>query len=147
MKAILQVVKNATLSVDGQVVSKIGKGMVVFFCAEKGDDEEKLAYIIKKIAGLRIFADKNGKTNLSVRDVGGEILFVSQFTLAGDCERGFRPSFFGAEEPEKAKMIYERAGKMLAELSLVPVKFGVFGADMQIEQTNDGPFTIMLSKD
>ncbi len=146
MKAVVQVVKKACLSVDGQVVSKIGKGLVVFFCVEKGDDEEKMRYIIKKLAGLRIFADENGKTNLSVKEVNGEILFVSQFTLAGDCERGFRPSFFGAEEPEKAKAMYEKAGNMLSSEVGKPVKFGVFGADMQIEQTNDGPFTILLQK-
>ena len=105
-----------------------------------------MRYIIKKLAGLRIFADENGKTNLSVIEVNGEILFVSQFTLAGDCERGFRPSFFGAEEPEKAKAMYEKAGNMLSSEVGKPVKFGVFGADMQIEQTNDGPFTILLQK-
>ncbi len=146
MKAVLQVVKGAKLTVAGQAVSEIGKGMVVFFCAEKGDNDEKLAYIVKKIAGLRIFADENGKTNLSVKDVEGEILFVSQFTLAGDCERGFRPSFFGAEEPERAKKMYVAAGKMLESFAGVPVKYGVFGADMQIEQINDGPFTILLEK-
>ncbi len=146
MKAVVQVVKKACLSVDGQVVSKIGKGFVVFFCVEKGDNDEKMFYFVKKIGGLRIFADENGKTNLSLADVGGEVLFVSQFTLAGDCERGFRPSFIGAEEPAKAKEMYLRAGKLLEESAKVPVKFGVFGADMQIEQTNDGPFTILLEK-
>lgn len=146
MKAVVQVVKKATLSVDGQVVSQIGKGFVVFFCVERGDTDEKLPYFAKKIGGMRIFADENGKTNLSLTDVGGQILFVSQFTLAGDCEKGFRPSFVGAEEPTKAKEMYLRAGKMLEETSKVPVKYGVFGADMQIEQTNDGPFTILLQK-
>lgn len=146
MKAVVQVVKKAKLSVGGQAVSEIGKGMVVFFCVEKGDDEEKMHYIVKKLAGLRIFADENGKTNLSVKDVDGEILFVSQFTLAGDCERGFRPSFFGAEEPERAKSMYEKAGELLSFEVGKPVKYGVFGADMQIEQTNDGPFTILLQK-
>jgi len=146
MKAVVQVVKSAKLSVDGQLISEIGKGFVVFFCVEKGDDEEKMKFCIKKIGGLRIFADENGKTNLSLKDVGGQVLFVSQFTLAGDCEKGFRPSFFGAEEPEKAKAVYLRAGKLLEETAGVQVKFGVFGADMQIEQVNDGPFTILLEK-
>ncbi len=144
MKAVVQVVKKAKLSVDGQAVSEISKGLVVFFCVEKGDDEEKMLYIVKKIAGMRIFADENGKINLSVKDVDGEILFVSQFTLAADCERGNRPSFFGAEEPERAKAMYLSAGKVLQSFAGVPVKYGVFGADMQIEQTNDGPFTILL---
>lgn len=146
MKAVVQVVKNAKLSVGGQVVSEIGNGLVVFFCVEKGDLEEKIHYFVKKIGGLRVFEDENGKTNLSVKDVGGEILFVSQFTLAGDCERGFRPSFIGAEEPERAKMLYLKTGQLIAQEWDICVKFGVFGADMQIEQVNDGPFTILLQK-
>jgi D-tyrosyl-tRNA(Tyr) deacylase len=146
MKAVVQVVGQAELSVDGVVISKIGKGFVVFFCVEKGDDEEKMHYFVKKIANMRIFSDENGKINLSLRDVGGEILFVSQFTLAADCEKGNRPSFFGAEEPIRAQEIYLKCAKLLEDEAGVPVKLGVFGADMKINQTNDGPFTILLQK-
>ncbi len=144
MKAVVQVVKNAELVVDGQLISKIGQGLVVFFCVEKDDLEEKLQFFAKKLPNLRIFSDENGKTNLSVKDVGGEILLVSQFTLAGDCDHGNRPSFILAEEPNRAKRLYEKLGEMI-EVE-VPVKYGIFGADMQITQTNDGPFTVILKK-
>lgn len=145
MKAVIQVVGQAELSVENKLISKIGKGLVVFFCVEKGDAEEKLQYFVKKIANLRIFPDENGKTNLSIQDINGEILFVSQFTLAGDCEKGNRPSFVNAEEPERAKMLYLKCAKMLEEVGM-PVKLGVFGADMRITQENNGPFTIILQK-
>ena len=145
MKAVVQVVGQAELRVDSQLISKIGKGLVVFFCVEKGDAEEKIDYFVKKIPALRIFADENGKTNLSVKDIGGEILFVSQFTLAAECEHGNRPSFSNAELPERAERIYLQCAKSLQEQG-VPVKLGIFGADMQINQTNDGPFTVILYK-
>ena len=145
MKAVIQVVGQAELSVDGEIEKKIGKGLVVFFCVEKVDVEEKLQFFVKKISNLRIFPDENGKTNLSVKDVTGEVLFVSQFTLAGDCEKGNRPSFVNAEEPERAKSFYLKCAKLLEEAG-VQVKLGVFGADMKITQQNDGPFTIILEK-
>ncbi|MGN1200675.1 MAG: D-aminoacyl-tRNA deacylase [Candidatus Caccovivens sp.] len=144
MKTVVQVVSQASLSVDGKIVSKIGQGLVVFFCVEKDDIEEKLQFFAKKLPNLRVFPDQNGKTNLSVKDVGGEILFVSQFTLAGDCDHGYRPSFTLAEEPTRAKALYEKLGKLLEEE--VPIKYGVFGADMKITQINEGPFTIILQK-
>lgn len=144
MKAVVQVVQSARLSVEGKTISEIGQGLVVFFCVEKDDSEEKLQFFAKKLPFLRVFPDENGKTNLSVKDKGGEILFVSQFTLAGDCEHGNRPSFTMAEEPLRAKMLYEKLGAMLE--STVPVKYGVFGADMRIDQANVGPFTIILKK-
>lgn len=146
MKAVIQVVGNASLSVDDKIVSKIGKGMVVYFCVEKGDNEEKLPFFAKKLANLRIFPDENGKTNLSVKDIGGEVLLVSQFTLAGDCEHGNRPSFIAAELPERANDFYLKLAKMIEEDYLLPVKLGVFGADMTILQENKGPFTIILDK-
>lgn len=145
MKAVIQVVGQADLKVDDKLVSKIGKGLVVFFCVEKDDMEEKLQFFAKKIPNLRIFADENGKTNLSVKDVGGEILFVSQFTLAADAEHGNRPSFINAELPERAEKMYLQCAKMI-ESDGVPVKLGIFGANMQITQVNDGPFTILLEK-
>ena len=143
MKAVVQRVKKARLSVDGKLVSEIPFGLVVFFGVKTGDTEKEADYLAKKIAALRIFEDENGKMNLSVKDVGGEILFVSQFTLYGDASKGNRPSFTLAERPERADALYQYAAQKLAEYEL-PVELGVFGADMQIEQQNDGPVTILL---
>ena len=146
MKAVIQVVNSATLSVGGEEISKIKKGLVVFFCAEKDDAEEKLDFFAKKIANMRIFVDENDKMNLSVGDIGGEILLVSQFTLAGDAQHGNRPSFTNAELPERACYLYEKLGKMITERYGVVVKFGGFGEDMKILQENSGPVTIILEK-
>lgn len=142
MKAVVQRVKNAVLSVGGKTVSEIGKGFAVYFGVQSGDGKEKADVIAKKIANLRIFEDENGKMNLALKDVGGEILFISQFTLIADVSRGNRPSFSEAEEPEKAKEIYLYAADKLKENG-AEVKLGVFGADMKIEQVNDGPVTII----
>ena len=146
MKAVIQVVKRAELSVDEKLVSKIGQGLVVFFCVEKDDLEENLTFFAKKIANLRLFSDENGKTNLSVQDVGGEVLLVSQFTLAGKCEHGNRPDFFSAERPDRANELYLKLKDIIEKDYSVSVKTGVFGADMQIMQINDGPFTVTLQK-
>lgn len=143
MKAVVQRVKQTTLQVDGQTISQIAFGLTVFFGVKRGDTQKQGEYIAKKIANLRVFEDENGKMNLSVKDVGGEILFVSQFTLYGDASHGNRPSFTEAEEPQKASALYEYTAQKLAEYG-VPVKLGVFGADMQIVQHNDGPVTILL---
>ncbi|MBQ7913256.1 MAG: D-tyrosyl-tRNA(Tyr) deacylase [Clostridia bacterium] len=143
MKAVVQRVKQTRLSVDGKTVSEIPFGLTVFLGVKVGDTEKEAAYLAKKIAGLRVFEDENGKMNLSVKDVGGEVLLVSQFTLYGDASHGNRPSFTLAERPEKAEPLYEFAVKELSAYG-VPVKKGVFGADMQIEQYNDGPVTILL---
>lgn len=145
MKAVVQVVNNATLSVEDKLVSKIDRGLVVFFCVEKGDEESKLEYFAKKIANLRIFPDENDKTNLSVKDVNGKILFVSQFTLAAECEHGNRPSFVLAEEPTRANELYIKCAKMIESYG-IEVRLGVFGADMTINQSNAGPFTVILTK-
>lgn len=146
MKAVIQVVGQASLFIDKNLISEIGKGLVVYFCVESGDLEEKLLYFAKKIANMRIFPDENDKINFSVKDVGGEVLLVSQFTLAGNCEHGNRPSFFTAEEPVRAKNLYQEFGKMLQNEYGIEVKYGVFGSDMTIQQTNRGPFTICLEK-
>lgn len=146
MKAVMQVVKQAELLVENKVISKIGQGLVVFFCVEKDDLEEKLAFFAKKIANLRLFSDENGKTNLSVKDVCGEVLLVSQFTLAGDCEHGNRPSFSTAENPERANRLYHNLQSILEKEYGLVVKMGVFGAEMIIKQVNDGPFTVFLQK-
>lgn len=143
MKAVIQRVKQTSLRVGSELISQIPFGLTVFFGVKSGDTEKQAEYIAKKIAGLRIFEDANGKMNLSVKDVGGEILFVSQFTLYGDCSRGNRPSFTDAERPERAAALYEYAKEKLATYD-IPVKTGVFGADMQIEQHNDGPVTIII---
>ena len=143
MKAVVQRVKQTRLSVDGKTVSEIPFGLTVFLGVKTGDTEKEGAYIAKKIAGLRIFEDENGKMNLSVKDVQGEVLLVSQFTLYGDASHGNRPSFTLAERPEKAQPLYEYVVKELSAYG-VPVKKGVFGADMKIEQYNDGPVTILL---
>ena len=143
MKAVVQRVKNTTLSVDGELISEISFGLTVFLGVKTGDTEKDGAYLAKKIAGLRIFEDENGKMNLSVKDVGGEVLFVSPFTLYGDASKGNRPSFTLAERPERADELYQYAAERLREYGM-PVKLGVFGADMQIEQHNDGPVTILL---
>lgn len=146
MKAVVQVVENAKLFVEDSLVSQIEKGIVVFFCVESNDKEEKLDFFAKKLANLRIFSDENGKTNLSVKDVGGEILLVSQFTLAGDCQHGNRPSFVNAQKPEIANKYYLELAKRIEKTYQINVKLGVFGADMRIEQTNIGPFTVLLTK-
>lgn len=146
MKMVIQVVKNATLSVDEKVISKINKGLVVYFCVEKNDDIKNLDYFAKKIASLRVFPDSNDKTNLSVQDIKGEILLISQFTLAGDFYHGNRPSFSNAEEPEKAKIFYEKLAKILNEKYSLTVKLGAFGEHMVINKTEIGPFTAYLEK-
>ena len=143
MKAVVQRVKKTTLSVEGELISEIPFGLTVFLGVKVGDTEKEAAYLAKKIAGLRIFEDENGKMNLSVKDVGGEVLLVSQFTLYGDASHGNRPSFTLAERPEKAEPLYEYTVKELSAYG-VTVKKGVFGADMKIEQYNDGPVTILL---
>ena len=143
MRAIVQRVKQTSLQVDGNLVSEIPFGLTVFLGVQCGDTDKQAEQIAKKIANLRIFEDENGKMNLSVLQVGGEVLLVSQFTLYGDCSHGNRPSFTLAERPERAEPLYEYAVKCVESYG-VTVKKGVFGADMQIKQHNDGPVTILL---
>ena len=130
------------LTVNGQPVSEIGRGLVVYFGIRVGDTIKQAEKCAEKIANLRIFEDGEGKMNRSVLDIGGEVLFVSQFTLYGDARKGNRPSFSDAERPERAEPLYHAAGELLERLG-VPVKYGIFGADMQIAQHNDGPVTII----
>lgn len=143
MKAVIQRVLSASLKVDGELISKIEKGYVIFLGVGKGDTEADADYFIKKIPPLRIFEDENGKINKSIKDVAGEILLVSQFTLYADASHGNRPSFIEAESPERAKELYMYVAEGLRK-SGITVKLGVFGADMKIEQVNDGPFTLLL---
>ena len=142
MKVVVQRVKHTSLSVNGRLISEIPFGLAVYLGVKVGDTDDMPAQMAKKIAAMRIFEDENGKMNLSVRDVGGEILLISQFTLYGDCSHGNRPGFTMAERPERADMLYERTAEELRMLG-VTVKTGVFGADMKIEQYNDGPVTII----
>ncbi len=143
MKAVVQRVQKTSLKVDGALISEIPFGLTVFLGIKTGDGKEQVDYLMRKIANLRVFEDENGKMNLSVKDVGGEVLLVSQFTLYGDASHGNRPSFTLAERPEKAEPLYEYAVQALSAQG-VTVKKGVFGADMKIEQLNDGPVTILL---
>lgn len=142
MKAVIQRVKQTTLSVDGKLISSIPFGLAVYLGVKVGDGEELCAHMAGKISRMRIFEDAGGKMNLSVKDVGGEVLLISQFTLYADCSHGNRPGFTMAERPERADPLYEKVAEELRSLG-VTVKTGIFGADMKIEQFNDGPVTII----
>lgn len=142
MRLVVQRVKSARLEVNGQLISEIGKGLAVYVGVGVGDMESEADRLAEKLIKLRIFEDDNGKMNLSVKDIGGEILSISQFTLYADVSHGNRPGFTGAERPERANELYDYFSRKVASLG-VPVKKGVFGADMQILQDNDGPVTII----
>ncbi|MBQ6515552.1 D-tyrosyl-tRNA(Tyr) deacylase [bacterium] len=142
MKVLIQRVKRASVTISGELYSKIGHGLLVFVGIEKGDTEETVLKLAEKTLNLRIFEDENGKMNKSVKDVEGEILSVSQFTLAGNCKKGTRPSFDNAEKPDLAKKMYELYNSKLEEQ--ISVKTGVFAAMMDVELINDGPVTFML---
>lgn len=142
MRAVIQRVKKTSLSVGGQSISEIEGGLAVYLAVSPADSEKNAELMAKKIAMLRVFEDGQGKMNLSVQDVRGEVLLISQFTLYGDCSHGNRPSFIGAARPEQAQPLYERTAEAIAAYG-IPVKTGVFGADMQLEQHNDGPVTIL----
>ena len=142
MYAVIQRVGHTALRVDGNLISEIPFGLVVYLGIKVGDSEDKCEVLANKVSKLRIFEDENGKMNLSVKDVGGEILLVSQFTLCADCSRGNRPNFSFAERPDRAVELYELTAQKLRNLGLT-VSLGVFGADMKIEQLNDGPVSII----
>jgi D-aminoacyl-tRNA deacylase len=142
MKAVIQRVSNAEIEIDGSVISSIGEGLLVLLGIEKGDEKD-LSFMVKKIAQLRIFEDSYSKMNLSVKDISGEILVVSQFTLAADCRKGNRPSFIAAEEPETANEQYMKVVESLQHEG-IPTRTGRFAADMKVRLTNNGPVTILL---
>lgn len=143
MKLVIQRVTEAQVTVDGRVTGKIGRGFLVFIGVGQEDTRETADRYLKKMIGLRIFEDENGKTNLSLKDVGGELLLVSQFTLYANCSRGNRPSFIDAGSPDRAEEIYEYMIRKAREQVPV-VETGEFGADMMVSLQNDGPFTIIL---
>ena len=143
MKALIQRVTSASVKVDGKIVGKIGKGFLVFLGIYEEDTEEKIEKLTKKIVNLRIFNDENDKMNLSIKDVKGEILLISQFTLCADTRKGNRPSFVSAKNPKDANMIYEKTIENIKNENIV-VEKGIFGADMKVELLNDGPVTILL---
>jgi D-tyrosyl-tRNA(Tyr) deacylase len=143
MRAVIQRVKRAGVKVDGETVGETGKGLLVLLGVGKEDSEDDARYIAEKIAHLRIFEDDREKMNLSVLDVGGSVLVVSQFTLFADCRKGRRPSFVKAGDPEEAQRLYRRVVELLDE-SGVPTAEGVFQAMMEVELVNHGPVTILL---
>ncbi len=146
MKALLQRVSQASVTVDGQIVGQIGQGLLVLLGVGQGDSEQEVKVLADKIVQLRIFGDEEGKMNRSLLDIHGEILVVSQFTLYADMRRGRRPSFTNAAPPSLAIPLYERFKEALASYGL-PVASGIFGAMMSIELRNEGPVTIMLDSD
>jgi len=143
MKALVQRVKEASVKTDGEIISSIGFGMLVLLGVEKGDSIENAQKLADKLIKLRIFDDENGKMNKSIKDVQGEILVVSQFTLAGDCKKGTRPSFDKAAGAEEAKKLYEYFTNLIKN-SQIPVKTGKFQAMMDVNLVNNGPVTFML---
>lgn len=145
MRLVIQRVLHAEVQVDGNTIGKIGKGLLVFVGAGQDDTKEIADKYLRKLLGLRIFEDENGKTNLSLKDVNGALLIVSQFTLYANCKKGNRPSFIEAGEPHMAEALYEYMIDE-AKKSVPVVEHGEFGADMKVSLLNDGPFTVILDE-
>ena len=143
MKLVIQRVNHADVKIDKKEVGRINKGLLVLVGVASDDDEKTVEKYFNKLVKLRIFEDENGKTNLSLKDVGGDLLLVSQFTLLANCKDGNRPSFIGAGSPDEAKRLYEYMVD-LGKKSDIHTECGVFGADMKVSLENDGPFTIVL---
>lgn len=147
MRAVIQRVKCANVSIGGNIVGECKNGYMILFCALDGDTEQDVDLLAKKTVNLRIFEDENGKMNKSILDIDGEILCISQFTLAADTKKGNRPSFINAMEPITAQQYYEAYCKALENNGVKSVQTGEFGADMQVTLTNDGPVTIIFDTD
>jgi D-tyrosyl-tRNA(Tyr) deacylase len=143
VKALIQRVREAHVEVEGETIASIGRGLLVFLGVGKGDTAEDLDYLVRKVSNLRVFEDRTERMNLSVKDVDGEVLVVSQFTLLADTRRGNRPSFDGAEEPARAEDMYRQFMEKLKDAGL-RVAAGRFAAQMAVRLVNDGPVTIML---
>ena len=143
MKFVIQRVTHASVSVDGNIIGKIGKGFMVLIGVSQQDNEDIADKMVKKMCNLRIFEDSEGKTNLALSDVGGELLLISQFTLYADCHKGNRPSFVFAGAPDMASALYEHIIEEARKYVAV-VERGSFGAEMKVELLNDGPFTVIL---
>ena len=143
MRALIQRVTSASVKVDEKIVGKIGKGFLIFLGVYEEDTEEKIEKLTKKIVNLRIFNDENNKMNLSIKEIKGEILLISQFTLCADTRKGNRPSFVSAKNPKDANVIYEKTIESIRNEGII-VEKGIFGADMKVELLNDGPVTILL---
>ncbi len=144
MRIIIQRVKHASVTIDGEIKGKIGTGFMVLVGFCEGDKEEYLRPMADKMIGLRIFEDENERMNLSLADVGGDILAISQFTLYADCKKGRRPSFVSAMNPDTALDFYDKFVAICEEISAKKIQTGIFGADMKVELLNDGPVTIIL---
>ncbi len=144
MRAVVQRVKRAEVLVDGQVTGKIDKGLLVFLGVGQDDDQKDLEYLADKVVNLRIFEDSEDKMNLSVIDVGGQVLVVSQFTLYGDCRKGKRPSYSSAARPEEAEKFYNKFIEYIRDKYNIKVETGVFQAMMDVNLTNDGPVTLLI---
>lgn len=147
MKAVIQRVKKADVVVDGKTVGAIGSGYLILLGVVEGDTEKEAEVLAAKTAKLRVFEDKNEKMNLSLIDIDGEALVVSQFTLCADCKKGNRPSFTPSAAPDVADALYQKYSALLLENGIRKVENGVFGADMQVSLVNDGPVTIILDTD
>lgn len=148
MKAVLQRVSHARVDIDDKTNGEINKGFLILLGVECFDDERDAEVLANKISGLRVFTDENDKMNLSLSDVGGGVLVISNFTLCADCSHGRRPSFIEAARPEKAEPLYEFFCKKMIDNGIAKVERGIFGADMQVSLVNDGPVTIIIdSKD
>ncbi len=145
MKIILQRVTRASVVIKGERIAAISKGLLVLFGVEKHDDEEKVIFLAEKTLNLRVFPDEKGKMNLSCMDICGEILVVSQFTLAGDCSKGRRPGFDNAAPPDVAQLLYQKFVQQISQ-SRLKIATGKFGVDMQVELVNDGPVTFTLER-
>ena len=145
MKIILQRVTQASVVIQGERIAAISKGLLVLFGVEKHDDEEKVIFLAEKTLNLRVFPDGKGKMNLSCMDICGEILVVSQFTLAGDCSKGRRPGFDNAAPPDVAQLLYQKFVQQISQ-SRLKIATGKFGVDMQVELVNDGPVTFTLER-
>lgn len=144
MRSVVQRAKNAKVYVDGDIVGEINRGLMVLVGVEPEDEDKDLDFMADKIANLRIFEDDQDKMNLSIQDVGGSILLVSQFTLMGDCRKGRRPNFMGAARPEKANPTFEKLKSKLQVEYKLQVETGQFGAHMEVDFVNDGPVTLLL---